>query len=119
MPPIRNLAPVAIILAVAGWAMVAQAPVLAQRPHPDSADTTGSAALPPVPDDEPAETGLDIMQRICTPCHSIDFVTAVKRDRDEWSDTVNDMVNRGASATPEEIDRIVAYLATNFAAKKD
>jgi mono/diheme cytochrome c family protein len=101
----RNLAPVVIGLAAAGWASFAQTP-------PDTAKPAAS-------NDPPPEAGLDIMQRICAPCHSIDFVTAVGRDRGEWSDKVNDMVNRGAPATPEEIEEMIAYLATNFPAKKD
>ncbi|MEP7209857.1 MAG: cytochrome c [Alphaproteobacteria bacterium] len=119
MPVTRKLTPIALVLAIVGATILAQAPLIAQRAQPDTADPPKSAAPPPATSSQPPGEGLDIMQRICTPCHSIDFVTATGRDRASWNDTVQEMVNRGASATPEEIDEIVAYLATNFPAKKD
>jgi cytochrome c5 len=117
MPMMRNITPIALVLAIGGGIFLAQGPLVAQRAEPDPAEPAKSAAPSPALGAQPPGDGLDIMQRICTTCHNIDFVTAVGRDRASWNDIVQEMVNRGASATPEEIDAIVAYLATNFPAK--
>ena len=33
---------------------------------------------------------------------------------DQWADSIADMVDRGAKATPAEIDTLLAYLTKNF-----
>ena len=39
--------------------------------------------------------------------------------KEGWSDVVDDMVSRGATATHREADEIVAYLAANFGKKPE
>jgi competence protein ComEA len=38
--------------------------------------------------------------------------------KDRWGSVVDDMVSRGATGTDDEIDQVIAYLATNFSRKK-
>jgi glucose dehydrogenase len=70
--------------------------------------TLGQTALTPA-------HGSDTVQRICSGCHSINIVTAVRHSRGEWQTTVQDMIARGAIANRDEVTTIVNYLATNYA----
>jgi len=67
----------------------------------------------------PAGVGRVVLQRACSTCHGVDVVTATRLDRAGWEDKVHDMVGRGASASPDEVEQVIGYLAANFAATKD
>lgn len=54
----------------------------------------------------------------CTACHRADMVTRVKKTPDEWRKSVDDMAARGTDGTKEDLDNVVLYLDTNFAADK-
>ena len=59
----------------------------------------------------------DLVINVCSACHSIDYVqtNSVFLDRNGWTGTVNKMVNVfGAPAKPEEVSKIVDYLARNY-----
>jgi mono/diheme cytochrome c family protein len=55
---------------------------------------------------------------ICTACHGTDLVTRVRKTPAEWRADVDDMVDRGADGSKEEIDNVVLYLITNFRSDK-
>ena len=50
----------------------------------------------------------------CNGCHSLKVVVHARRSAQEWSATVNDMIQRGAPVYPEEIGLMAAYLAKSF-----
>jgi putative heme-binding domain-containing protein len=52
--------------------------------------------------------------RICTACHGTDRITNLRKTPDEWRKTVDDMVDRGAEGSKEDLDNVALYLATNF-----
>jgi quinohemoprotein ethanol dehydrogenase len=66
----------------------------------------------------PVETGdaagKTLVARLCTTCHVIEVVTNSKMNRDSWKHMVDNMVERGATGTPQELNVIVDYLAKNF-----
>ena len=62
----------------------------------------------------PDGPGKEIVGKICIDCHDSGDFRKARFSREEWSDSVADMVERGAKATPAEIDAVVAYLAKNF-----
>jgi hypothetical protein len=64
--------------------------------------------------DLPDGPGKDLVMKVCTVCHELTRITSKKRTKEEWSDTVDKMAMRGAMATDEEFEMIVAYLAKNF-----
>jgi hypothetical protein len=75
------------------------------------------AFLPVAPvqaQDLPDGPGKDLVMNVCTMCHELTRITSKKRTKEEWSDTVDKMAARGAKATDEEFDMIVAYLTKNF-----
>ena len=64
--------------------------------------------------DLPDGPGKELVTKVCTVCHEVTRITSKKRTKAEWNDTVDKMAMRGAMATDEEFEMIVAYLAKNF-----
>jgi competence protein ComEA len=62
----------------------------------------------------PDGDGKALVGKVCIDCHSSGNFRRARLTADEWTDSVADMVDRGAKASPAEIDTIVAYLAKNF-----
>ena len=72
-----------------------------------AADGQDAARLPDGP-------GKEIVGRICLSCHDSGNFRKQRFEGEEWSESVADMVERGAKGTGEEIDAVVSYLAKNF-----
>ena len=64
--------------------------------------------------DLPEGVGKDTVLKVCTVCHSVSEVTDKKKTKKEWDETVDTMAERGAKASDEEFDSIVAYLTKYF-----
>lgn len=64
--------------------------------------------------DLPDGAGKDEVMKVCTMCHELTRITSKRRTKEEWNDTVDKMAARGAKASDEEFERIVAYLAKYF-----
>jgi cytochrome c5 len=62
----------------------------------------------------PDGAGKDLVEARCTACHDLQRVAGVKRLKRDWPMVVDNMVMRGATATPEEAHTIAAYLVANF-----
>ena len=62
----------------------------------------------------PEGPGKEAVVRVCLECHGVANFRKVRKDAGEWSESVDDMVDRGAKATPPEVNAIVAYLVKNF-----
>lgn len=60
------------------------------------------------------EQGRAAFQRACSPCHGISRVTAHRLSHAGWENVVDNMISRGAKATPDEQEQIVRYLTANF-----
>jgi len=68
------------------------------------------AAGPPIPDGD----GKDSVVRVCTVCHGTGVFSTVHMGRVGWENEIQDMVEKGASATPEELRKILDYMVRNF-----
>jgi mono/diheme cytochrome c family protein len=62
----------------------------------------------------PAGAGKELIEGRCVTCHDLTRVVASRRQKADWDAIVANMVGRGATATPEERQTIVAYLAAQF-----
>ena len=62
----------------------------------------------------PEGAGKDAVVKSCLECHGVANFRKARKYADEWSESVSDMVDRGAKATPAEVEAIVAYLVKNF-----
>jgi competence protein ComEA len=72
-----------------------------------AADEKELARLPDGP-------GKELVGKICLGCHDSGNFRKTRFSTEEWSDSVEDMVQRGATGTPAEIEAVVAYLTKNF-----
>jgi competence protein ComEA len=60
----------------------------------------------------PAGKGKDVVEKICGACHGTDIIAAMKASRDGWTDVVEDMISKGATASATEKTQLLDYLAT-------
>jgi competence protein ComEA len=72
-----------------------------------AADEKDAARLPDGP-------GKDAVGKLCIDCHDSGNFRKARLTTEEWKDSVEDMVQRGAQGTPAEIEAVVAYLTKNF-----
>jgi len=50
------------------------------------------------------------LQSVCGKCHNLEIVMNTPRSFDDWRDTMQKMVDRGASGTDDQYDDILDYL---------
>jgi competence protein ComEA len=62
----------------------------------------------------PEGTGKATVQRMCTPCHGLENVVRARMTKERWGAVVDDMMSRGAQGTDDEVEQVIAYLASNF-----
>ena len=60
----------------------------------------------------PEGRGKEPFTRVCTECHELDLATSQRLTQAAWQTIVNDMAAKGASGTHQDLEAIVAYLAT-------
>jgi len=75
-----------------------------------------AADAPPPP---PPGPGLDLINQRCIFCHNTVSIFSQRKTPEAWSATVEQMANRGAEVSPEEMKTIVDYLAKNYGAPAD
>jgi mono/diheme cytochrome c family protein len=66
----------------------------------------------------PDGPGKAIVQEACTVCHGSDLIANARRSKSDWTDTVEDMVSRGAPLKEGEREIVIEYLAANFGPEK-
>jgi mono/diheme cytochrome c family protein len=89
------LAAVTAVAALAAFAAAAQQPQQQQSPFP--------------PGD-----GRDLVATTCTQCHPATVFTPLREGPDAWRGHIVDMMMFGAQVGPDDLDKMVTYLATNF-----
>jgi cytochrome c5 len=98
-----------------------------QAPAPASRATVSATASPdsavaatgqaPKTVDLPEGDGKSIATEYCQDCHKLTNLTTARKAPDDWHDTVQTMMDRGARLPQDKVDILVAYLAKNFGAK--
>jgi virginiamycin B lyase len=69
------------------------------------------------PNPLPDGIGKEIVQSVCTKCHTLERVVDSGYTGDGWRLTVDQMVSNGAKLTPERMPVVVDYLAKSFPEK--
>ena len=64
--------------------------------------------------DLPTGPGRDLTVKVCSGCHSPAIAAKQSLSKQEWSDLVHVMSERGAVATDTELNEITDYLAKSF-----
>lgn len=62
----------------------------------------------------PDGPGKDLVETICTACHSLVNIATQKKSKEEWQAKVTEMLQEEADVTATERESIVNYLATHF-----
>lgn len=75
---------------------------------------TLDAAAAAKQEEELAQAGEKLVDRVCGECHAVDEITAVRRTQKSWEEMVMSMSDRGASATEDEFKTINRYLARYY-----
>lgn len=60
----------------------------------------------------PAGPNKEVFDAKCSTCHGVGRVLIYHRTREGWAGTVDQMMDKGLVASPEEVDKIVTYLST-------
>ena len=47
-------------------------------------------------------------------CHNLKIITTKRASEEEWTRSVDNMVNRGAVLSDDEADEVIDYLSHNF-----
>jgi len=89
-----------VLAAAAAVAALAAFAAAAQQPQPQS----------PFPPGE----GRDLVATTCTQCHAPTVFTPLREGPDAWRGHIVDMMMFGAQVGPDDLDKMVNYLATNF-----
>jgi competence ComEA-like helix-hairpin-helix protein len=64
----------------------------------------------------PDGPGKEAFTKVCAECHGLDLATNQRLTKAAWTTTVDSMAAKGATATKEDFEAIVNYLAKNFGA---
>lgn len=65
----------------------------------------------------PPGEGHDAVVKACVQCHGAELITGTGKSREEWTTTVNTMINNGAMVPEADFGKVVDYLAKSFPAK--
>src|SRR6266567_2583460 len=63
---------------------------------------------------QPPVGAREAFQKVCGECHTIEIVTAQRRTRAQWQESIMSMVARGAKGTEEELALILDHLTTQY-----
>jgi competence ComEA-like helix-hairpin-helix protein len=75
-----------------------------------NAAAQSAPAEPTLPDGP----GKAIILKSCTTCHDAQQATSKPGTADEWTQTVNDMLSKGADLSDDDVTTVVQYLAAHF-----
>lgn len=62
----------------------------------------------------PDGPGKATTQKVCGSCHAAEMVIGRQETRESWGAIVEDMIQRGATGTDDELYQVVDYLSANF-----
>ena len=65
-------------------------------------------------EDELARVGHELTEKICTECHEVEVITALRRTPRDWNNMVTTMAQRGANATDDQFATIKKYLTRYY-----
>jgi competence protein ComEA len=71
------------------------------------AGATEASSLPDGP-------GKQIIQKSCLVCHGVSNITGQHASESDWSNTVSDMIGKGADISDDDANTLVKYLAAHF-----
>jgi mono/diheme cytochrome c family protein len=107
-----NFGPKDAAPAASAQAATPAAPAASSDPPATSAPAAAKAIVE-LPDGD----GKAIATENCQACHKLTNLTKAHKSLDDWKETVQTMIDRGANVPAEQVDTLVQYLAKNFGPK--
>ncbi len=98
-------------------ALPAVAPRTAPAQDAGQAAPAPAAQAAPKPVELPEGDGKPIATEYCQMCHKLTNLTKAHKDLDDWKDTIQTMIDRGAAIPDDKVDTLAKYLAANFGPK--
>jgi len=121
----RYAALIAGLICIVGFGILAAPSNILARTK--AAQDAGQAAPPavspaaapsaPKPVEMPEGDGKPIATEFCQDCHKLTNLTKAHKNLDDWKETVQTMIDRGANVPADKIDILAQYLAKNFGPK--
>jgi hypothetical protein len=65
------------------------------------------------------DRGRELVQEVCTYCHSLDRLRGKELSREEWRGLTKGMISEGAPVTDEELSMILDYLVKNYGKRQE
>ena len=109
----KNFGPKDAPLPATAAATAPATPASAPDAATPSTPAPAKAAVVELPDGD----GKAIATENCQACHKLTNLTKAHKNLDDWKDTVQTMIDRGANVPADQIDTLVQYLAKNFGPK--
>jgi competence protein ComEA len=81
------------------------------------ATVLAATALPSNAEGLPEGPGKDLVDAICSECHTTERIAAQQLTKSQWADKVLEMLQEAPDVKQSERDAIVEYLAKNFPAR--
>jgi predicted secreted protein len=62
----------------------------------------------------PEDEGKELVTSLCVGCHSLGSVVSNGKSEEQWRDTINNMISRGAQIFDDEAETILVYLTKHY-----
>ena len=62
----------------------------------------------------PEDEGKELVTSLCVGCHSLGSVVSNGKSEEQWRDTINNMISRGAQIFDDEVETILVYLTKHY-----
>jgi hypothetical protein len=59
-----------------------------------------------------------LVEKLCLDCHGPENFVKLRLDKAGWEKVIGEMIEKGATGSDEEFDKVVAYLVKNFGKDK-
>jgi competence protein ComEA len=53
-------------------------------------------------------------KRVCSNCHTPDRIISGRRDRDQWNEVIDKMIQNGAKGSDDDFDLVLEYLERHY-----
>lgn len=100
--------------AAAPNAQPAQAAQAAPAPAPAPPPAPAAVATPAPPPASRAASGQELVNTICTQCHTLDNLTRAPRKAGDWPDVIDNMVQFGLEISEADRKAVESYLAEHY-----
>jgi cytochrome c5 len=95
-------------------ALAVAAPLSSTTQDPGQASPAPAAPSAAKPVELPEGDGKALATEYCQMCHKLTNLTKAHKNLDDWKDTIQTMIDRGASIPNDKVDILAKYLAANF-----